>query len=309
MPDGSEKKQEEATAEQGTLPSVNAEYGDDALNRAAESAKEEEPAKDSAEEEVAEEEVEEVKEKEPAKEEVEEKKEADPVVEEEDEAKEDHKERTRLGRKVAKHDEMMAAIAQQNAQLLEVISKLVPKAEAEETKEEEPFEGFATQADLDAYLDKRERKKADLANAETVKYQTGYLDAVNSWTEQAKEEDDPDVAEVYKLLVDESEGQQFNVRHSSNPKADFALNLARAQANYYKTKAKGTAPKKSPLKNDPAKAPLGVAGATKTDVEKSKKTVKLDPEALAFIKASGISEEKAVEYLSSPAPMHMKRGI
>jgi hypothetical protein len=309
MEDPEKGTQEEATAEQATPPSMNDEYGDDALNRAAESEVTKEPAQESAEE-VAEKKVEEPEKKEEPAEAAEEVPAEEPAEppKEDDEAKEEHRERTRLGRKVSKLEEMLAGLAEQNTRLIEALSKSTPQADAEQPQEDQPFEGFATQAELDAYLDRREAKKAETARKKEVKYQTDYLDAINSWTDKAKEDGDPDVAEVYKMLVDESENTQFNVRHSSDPKADFALNLARAQASYYKTKVGKPAEKKNPLKNEPAKAPLGVGGAGKTEPEKTKHTVKLDPAALEFIKATGMDEEKAKAHLSSPTPMHLRRG-
>lgn len=229
-------------------------------------------------------------------------KEEPPPAEDDATPKADPEHPTKLGRKVAKLEDMVQSLLTQNAELIKRLTPGQPVEQEAPVDDGDPEEVvLTTAADFERY----QERKAAKQNEAVVKYQTSYLSSLKGWQEQAS--DDPDVAAIYKLLTDD--GSPFNVKRSSDPATDFEVNLGKAEAHYYKQKATAapSAPN-SPLKNDKAKAPMGVAGESRSEAAKATPKIKLTPEAMEFIKAQGMSEEEAMAVLATPAPMHLRRG-
>jgi len=88
------------------------------------------------------------------------------------------------------------------------------------------------------------------------------------------------------------------------------LNLSRAEAHYYKQKAKTPpAEKKAPLLNDKPRAPLAVGGESKADSgSASAKPLKISAAAMEFAKANGMSDEDVAAVLSTPIQNSFVRG-
>ena len=216
---------------------------------------------------------------------------------------EEHKERTKLGRKVAKLEDTLSQVLEQNRILLEKLTSGTPQpAEPSEAQEEEYLD-LSNPETLRKFLANEEHRRASQAQPETGQYQSGYLTSLQTWQKSATEgeEYDPeDVKEINKLLTDTK--SPFNVKRSANPSTDFDVNLAKATAHHYKAKATAKPAKENPLEKNregKPKAPLGVGGESKTEVPKAAKPVELDEYSKAMVKRYGWSEEEVAKALAS----------
>jgi hypothetical protein len=234
------------------------------------------------------------------------------------EGEEDHKERTKLGRKVAKLEDTLSQVLEQNRILLEKLTSTPQKADVQDSSAVDP--SVWTEEQIQTRYDELHMESPYRANQfleqtrharvtqETVKYQSGYLSSIKGWQEST--EDEGEATEVYKLLTDDK--SPYNVKHSSNPNFDFQMNLAKATAHYYKSKAAGPTKRDNPLeknKSISAKSPLGVGGGNKAAPETTvTKKIQIDPDIAEFARASGFSEEETAKILSGPTPMHLRRG-
>jgi hypothetical protein len=213
----------------------------------------------------------------------------------------DHKERTKLGRKVADLERNISTLLEQNKTLIERL--VAPKQEPEPERE---YVDLSTPEGLDRFLTEREQARTNAAQKDKITYGLGYGSEVKDWMEKAQESKDPDVTEIHKLLTGDT---PFNVRRSSDPKGDFEFNLNRAEAHYYKQKAKTpVVEKKPPLQNEPPRAPLAVGGESKVDVAASVKPVKMSPAAMEFAKAQGWGDEEVSKILSAPVQNSFVKG-
>ncbi len=218
----------------------------------------------------------------------------------------DHKERTKLGRKVAELEHNIGMLLEQNKTLIERL--VSPQTKEQPQPEPEPeYLDLSTPEGLDAFLSRREQARVLAAQKDKVTYGLGYESQVKEWVGKASATEDPDVTEIHKLITGDT---PFNVRLSSDPKNDFAINLAKAEAHYYKQKAKTpVAEKKSPLKNDPPRAPLAVGGESKADTSISNpKPLTISPAAMEFAKSQGWGDEEVTKILSMPVPNSFVKG-
>ena len=214
----------------------------------------------------------------------------------------DHKERTKLGRKVADLESNIGKLLEQNRLLIERLTS--PPAPSVPTAEpEQEYVDLSTPEGLRTFMaQERERERNDKAT-----YAVGYASQVKEWISDAERAEDADAVEINKLLTGDT---PYNVRHSSNPQGDFVLNLSRAEAHYYKQKAKTPpAEKKAPLLNDKPRAPLAVGGESKADAGSvSTKPLKISAAAMEFAKANGMSDEDVAAVLSAPIQNSFVRG-
>lgn len=246
------------------------EVTDEMLSRAADEP--EEVVEEVIEEAVEETEIEDVVEEE-----------TDVVTEEElPEEPEDNSARSQLGRKVKSLETLLEeerkARAEESARLNETLEKLSGYLAPKE--EEEEFVFPETREELDALLDKRleerESKKQSQQEEVQTRYQKEYIDAL-----QEILEDDPDRDSVLEIFDD------YNYKHSENGYKDAAKNIIKAKDAL-------KSGKKIPLKSEKAKAPLG--GGGKEAMPTKKKTMpKLDPEAAAYAKSQGFTDEEIIE--------------
>jgi len=213
----------------------------------------------------------------------------------------DHKERTKLGRKVADLESNIGKLLEQQRLLIERLPVSVVQAPTPEPEQE--YVDLSTPEGLRTFMaQERERERSDKAT-----YAVGYASQVKEWISDAERAEDADAVEINKLLTGDT---PYNVRHSSNPQGDFVLNLSRAEAHYYKQKAK-TPPveKKAPLLNDKPRAPLAVGGESKADAGSvSTKPLKISAAAMEFAKANGMSDEDVAAVLSTPIQNSFVRG-
>ena len=213
----------------------------------------------------------------------------------------DHKERTKLGRKVADLESNIGKLLEQQRLLIERLPVSVVQAPTPEPEQE--YVDLSTPEGLRTFMaQERERERNDKAT-----YAVGYASQVKEWISDAERAEDADAVEINKLLTGDT---PYNVRHSSNPQGDFVLNLSRAEAHYYKQKAKTPpAEKKAPLLNDKPRAPLAVGGESKADAGSvSTKPLKISAAAMEFAKANGMSDEDVAAVLSTPIQNSFVRG-
>ena len=213
----------------------------------------------------------------------------------------DHKERTKLGRKVADLESNIGKLLEQQRLLIERLPVSVVQAPTPEPEQE--YVDLSTPEGLRTFMaQERERERNDKAT-----YAVGYASQVKEWISDAERAEDADAVEINKLLTGDT---PYNVRHSSNPQGDFVLNLSRAEAHYYKQKAKTPpAEKKAPLLNDKPRAPLAVGGESKADAGSvSTKPLKISAAAMEFAKANGMSDEDVAAILSAPIQNSFVRG-
>ena len=218
----------------------------------------------------------------------------------------DHKERTKLGRKVAELEHNIGTLLEQNRTLIERLISPPPK-EQPQVEQEQEYIDISTPEGLDKFLTQREQSRILAAQKDKVNYGLGYESQVKEWVGKVTATEDPDVTEIHKLITGDT---PFNVRLSSDPKSDFAINLAKAEAHYYKQKAKApVAEKKVPLKNDPPRSPLAVGGESKADSSVvNPKPMNISPAALEFAKSQGWGDEEVTKILSMPVPNSFVKG-
>lgn len=213
----------------------------------------------------------------------------------------DHKERTKLGRKVAELEHNISTLLEQNRTLIDRL--VAPKVEPEPDRE---YVDLSTPEGLDRFLTEREQARVNAVQKDKITYGLGYEAEVKGWMGIAQESKDPDVTEIHKLLTGDT---PFNVRRSSDPRGDFESNLSKAEAHYYKQKAKTpVVEKKSPLLNEPARSPLAVGGESKVDSSTSVKPVKMSAAAMEFAKSQGWGDKEVSEILSTPVQNSFVKG-
>ena len=218
----------------------------------------------------------------------------------------DHKERTKLGRKVAELEHNIGTLLEQNRTLIERLISPPPK-EQPQVEQEQEYIDISTPEGLDKFLTQREQARVLAVQKDKFSYGLGYESQVREWVGKATESEDPDVTEIHKLITGDT---PFNVRLSSDPKSDFAINLAKAEAHYYKQKAKTpVAEKKVPLKNDKPRSPLAVGGESRADSSTgTPKPLSISPAALEFAKSQGWGDEEVTKILSMPVPNSFVKG-
>ena len=199
---------------------------------------------------------------------------------------EDNAERSRLGRKVKYLEEKL-----QDA--LTVIDRLGKHGGGEE--EENFEEDFipTSRADLDRYLDYREKQRDRAAK----EYENNYKATVGR---MGLDLDDSEYNEVLKEML-----ENHNVKRSADPEVDAQMNFYAAQSALYRKKLAEAGRKRNPLEKnkDVAPPPGGPIGSQ--NAGKSKPLPQLDPIAADFAKRVGLSEDSINKALSGDAPAYL----
>ena len=199
-----------------------------------------------------------------------------------------------------KLEDNVSELLKQNSELLSALKeRLAPPRQPEQPPDQGGDEVLTTAEDFERYLAKRDARAKEAHRNSEIKYATGYLERLEGWLKETKGGENADVTEIHKLLTDRE--SPFNVRRSPDPEVDFDINLAKAEAHFYKTRGASTA-RPNPLDKNVGvkpKAPLGVAGPAKSDVGNRVPDFKLSREALDLLRGTGITEDEARKYLSS----------
>lgn len=217
-----------------------------------------------------------------AKEEKTEEKPKEEVIKEEVvEEPQDNRERSNLGRKVKLLEEKLSVLDEIKA----MIAKR-PAARQEPEDDDSPIP--MTAKELREFV-RREATDLETSRAERQKeYERGYLKHEASLGMELSEEE---YAEVINERL-----QNFNVRHTDNPKTDAELNFHKAYASVLKKKmSKG---KENPLKGKKPDGPLGGPSGSE-NTTRAAATPKLDKEAAEFAQKMGLSAEKIAKALGN----------
>jgi hypothetical protein len=208
---------------------------------------------------------------------------------------------TNLGRKVKKLEDNVSELLKQNSELLSALKeRLAPSQQPTQPQEPEGDEVLTTAEDFERYLVKRDTRAREAQRNSELQYQTGYLKRLEGWLSESEGSENAEATEIHKLLTDEK--SPFNLKRSANPEADFDINLAKAEAHFYKTRSATPGGKPNPLDKNVGvkpKSPLGVAGPAKSDTGNRVPDFKLSREALDLLRGTGISEDDARKYLQA----------
>ncbi|MFA6063976.1 MAG: hypothetical protein WC736_15415 [Gallionella sp.] len=225
----------------------------------------------------------------------------EPAVDKDAKPKADPDHPTNLGRKVKKLEDNVSELLKQNSELLSALKeRLTPSPTQAQPQELEEPEVLTTSEDFERYLVKRDARAKEAQRNSELQYGTGYLKRLEGWLSESEGTGNAEVAEIHKLLTDEK--SPFNVKRSANPETDFDINLAKAEAHFYKTRSATPGGKPNPLDKNVGvkpKSPLGVAGPAKSDTGSRVPDFKLSREALDLLRGTGITEEEAKKYLSA----------
>jgi hypothetical protein len=208
---------------------------------------------------------------------------------------------TNLGRKVKKLEDNVSELLKQNYELLSALKeRLAPPTQQAPPQEPEGDEVLTTAEDFERYLAKRDARAKEAQRNSELQYQTGYLKRLEGWLKESEGSESADATEIHKLLTDDK--SPYNVKRSANPEVDFDINLAKAEAHFYKTRGASSSARPNPLDKNVGvkpKAPLGVAGPAKSDTGNRVPEFKLSREALEILRGTGITEDDARKYLTA----------
>lgn len=191
----------------------------------------------------------------------------------------DHQEKSHLGRKVKKLEEVMVTKVEFN-QLMNKLDSFITKPVEQNTAQSDIPEYVATPEDVEKVIQARERR----ISAEQESYQKAYVSQMVSMGTGNDEHDD-----VVKEMM-----ANFNVRRTGNPQIDAELNYANAKAAVMSRGTQRTVP----VKGDKPVA----AGVTHGNTNTQHKVMlpKLSPDAenfVAYMRRQGMTDESIAEAL------------
>lgn len=212
-------------------------------------------------------------------------------------ADDEHKEKSKLGIRVSKMERGIESIKDEIRSNFE---KLMESQRSQQPTRDEfneiPDDEYLTGKQVKELLRKHVPEIAEkvtvdrqnlMANSKK-KYVDTYLDTFASMSE-TEELSDEESKKVYQTML-----EKFDVDHSkgTNPSGDAQINFYRALRFMEKSKTK------NPLKGGKPEIPIGVGGG---DIVKGKATptIKLSPEAEAFMRSIGKDEKWAKEALAN----------
>lgn len=179
-------------------------------------------------------------------------------------------------------------------------------AALDDDDDEEAF--IDTPKDVDRRIERYLQKKAARERQENKNYTNGFLNSFLDYS-QSNGLSQEEQGEIWSEIYD---NPKYG-KETGDPVVDCKLNVTKARTVILERRleaAKQEAEKKLPnvRGGGKPKVPLGSAPSSKRQESKpSGKRVKLDPEAEAFIRSRGISEDKAFEILSGETPVQFSR--
>ncbi len=205
-------------------------------------------------------------------------------IEPEDE--EEHRERSKLGRKVKQLEDV---IQQQNERMEMLMAKLETPASTNPYEDE-----ILTEEDWKKYRAIRKKE-----TEEQTKYSQGYIR--NFYAEGKKDrEGNPELYdEVYNEMA-----VNFNIRYSNDPSMDAALNYAKAKAAVLAKKTASPKLKPNLKGGDKPQASTNIDVKSRAAPEPSEE-IELDDEAKEFVRKVGMKTESIREALKGEAPAHL----
>ena len=202
-------------------------------------------------------------------------------------AEEEHKERSRLGRKLAKVEEELLEQRKQTNELMELLrTQLVPKPQ-----EEKPNlpEYISTPQELDQYLEYREQEKFK----KQQQYNQSYARNVMGF-----KTNDPDIhSEILKEM-----DANFRAIPTGDPILDAEINYSKAKAAYYaKLASTRKVEKEVPLRGGKEEVPTGLSGSSRVVIKESP-LPKLDSvaqEYVDYLRSKGMKEDDINKFVKT----------
>ena len=221
--------------------------------------------------------------------ETEKKEETKVTVKKEEIEPEEQAERSRLGRRVKKLEDMLTDMGGKIDQLVSTPQRLTMQDSRNTFVEEDDFpEIISTREDFKkAYSAQKKNEEKERQN-----YETGYLRKLRELGGQ-----NPD---LHKEVVDEMMAN-FNVRYSDNPDLDAKLNYAEAKAALF---SKRTAPTRPNVRGEKSQVSTNISVSTREEPSASA-PLELDEHAKDFMRITGMKEDSAKEALKGETPMHL----
>ena len=206
-------------------------------------------------------------------------------------AEEEHKERSRLGRKVAKFEEELLEQRRHTNELMELLRAQMTKKEPEESPNLPAY--INTPEDLEKYLEHRETKKVK----QHQDYHEGYAKTVFGF--KSSETKPGDAPEIHAEILKEMDANFRNIP-TGNPNIDAEINYSKAKAAYYaKLSASKKVEREVPLKGGKEEVPTGLSGASRV-VGKETVLPKLDSvaqEYVDYLRSKGKKEEEITTFI------------
>lgn len=199
----------------------------------------------------------------------------------------DVKERSELGRKVKALSEGYEDV---NAKLDAIIA-FQSKPPVDEPEDNlDPDWVPTTKQEMDDYFDRKMAARDTARSTAEKGYNDAYMNTIGAYKEHE------DYEEICAKL-----DKSFNVRHTSDGKADAKVNFLEAANAHYREKIHG---KTNPLeKNKGEELPLG-SGGDEEIVDKDDAVMPtLDKDAMAYIEATGKTAEEVVAIMKKPLPL------
>ena len=204
---------------------------------------------------------------------------------------EDNAERSQLGRRVKAMEDNQQDFFTKMENLIQGKASQPPKEEPEEEEFDDDYIP-TTKKELDDVLDARDRK----VTKKRQQYEDDYRVQLNTFAQQE------DYSEIIKEMT-----ANHNFKHSDDGISDALINYKNAEVALLRSKAKE---KISPLDKNKDKQGEHLGGAIDSEnmEREAGKPLKLDPEALEFMKTTGMSDESAKKALAGDAPAYLQGG-
>ncbi len=201
-------------------------------------------------------------------------------------------ERTRLGRRVKRIEDDMTNFMTEMRGYMSVQRQTPPALDEPLSDDMQPITKKETLQVIQEYESKK--------NQENIQY---FKDYVRHLTTAGLELSEDEYNEVVKEHQD-----KFNIRHSSDAKADAERNFLNAYNSVLKKRiSKVSKERPNPLPGKKPEAPLGgPPGAPPADTRPTVKS-KLDADATHFAQALGLSEEWVNDALIGEAPLYLAK--
>lgn len=183
----------------------------------------------------------------------------------------DNAERSKLGRRVSQMEQLVNSIN-------EKLDFIASSSKKEEALVNDPEELLTAKEALELFEKLGTKKEQEQLRAKQ-QYEKTYLQVANSLS------DEEDHEEVFKEML-----ENYNVKHSNDPKADAIINYKNAKIAILQKKINTP---KVPLKGEKPKVPLGVNAGSKVQTPK-KSMPKLDPDSAYLVEALKISDDKVI---------------
>ena len=200
-------------------------------------------------------------------------------------AQEEHKERSRLGRKLAKVEE---ELLEQRKQTNELMQLLRAKFEPKEEKPPDLPEYITTPEELEKYLNYRDQQRVQ----KQQEYHQNYAKTVYGF----KANDADAHAEILKEM-----DANFRNIPTGNPLIDAQINYSQAKAAYFsKLAAAKKVEREVPVKGGQPEVPTGLSGNSRV-TSKSPSLPKLDKvaqEYVDYLRSLGKKEDQIVEFIN-----------